>query len=96
MVGETIQQILSQARMQDFCIQVGRTIIHGSDSVKSPQEEISLQFKPEELVDYMSSAHDWIHIREVDMQYSRWAPLECLDTALLSTDMETIGVSILF
>lgn len=62
MVGETIQQILSQARMQDFCIQVGRTIIHGSDSVKSPQEEISLQFKPEELVDYMSSAHDWIDL----------------------------------
>nr|XP_020136565.1 nucleoside diphosphate kinase B isoform X2 [Microcebus murinus] len=45
----------------DFCIQVGRNIIHGSDSVKSAEKEISLWFKPEELVDYKSCAHDWIY-----------------------------------
>uniref|UniRef100_A0A671EEX7 Nucleoside diphosphate kinase n=1 Tax=Rhinolophus ferrumequinum TaxID=59479 RepID=A0A671EEX7_RHIFE len=45
----------------DFCIQVGRNIIHGSDSVKSAEREISLWFKPEELVDYKSCAFDWIY-----------------------------------
>ncbi|KAK7813277.1 hypothetical protein U0070_005182 [Myodes glareolus] len=36
----------------DFCVQVGRNIIHGSDSVQSAEKEISLWFKPEELIDY--------------------------------------------
>uniref|UniRef100_A0A452QIL5 Nucleoside diphosphate kinase n=2 Tax=Ursidae TaxID=9632 RepID=A0A452QIL5_URSAM len=45
----------------DFCIQVGRNIIHGSDSVKSAEKEISLWFKPEELVHYKSCAFDWIY-----------------------------------
>ena len=34
----------------DFCIDVGRNVIHGSDSVESANKEIALWFKPEELV----------------------------------------------
>ncbi|NXN09902.1 NDK kinase, partial [Indicator maculatus] len=45
----------------DFCIQVGRNIIHGSDSVESAETEINLWFTPEELVDYRSCAHEWIY-----------------------------------
>uniref|UniRef100_A0A8C4WFG7 Nucleoside diphosphate kinase n=2 Tax=Gopherus evgoodei TaxID=1825980 RepID=A0A8C4WFG7_9SAUR len=45
----------------DFCIQVGRNIIHGSDSVESAQKEIQLWFQPAELVDFKSCAHDWIY-----------------------------------
>uniref|UniRef100_A0ACB8EKK3 Uncharacterized protein n=1 Tax=Sphaerodactylus townsendi TaxID=933632 RepID=A0ACB8EKK3_9SAUR len=45
----------------DFCIQVGRNIIHGSDSVESAQKEINLWFKPAELVSFKSCAHDWIY-----------------------------------
>uniref|UniRef100_A0A9J8ATD9 Nucleoside diphosphate kinase n=3 Tax=cellular organisms TaxID=131567 RepID=A0A9J8ATD9_CYPCA len=45
----------------DFCIEVGRNIIHGSDSVDSANKEISLWFKPEELVSYKSCAQDWIY-----------------------------------
>ncbi|KAG6936982.1 nucleoside diphosphate kinase, partial [Chelydra serpentina] len=45
----------------DFCIQVGRNIIHGSDSVESAQKEIKLWFQPPELVDFKSCAHDWIY-----------------------------------
>lgn len=45
----------------DFCIQVGRNIIHGSDSVKSAEKEISLWFQPEELVEYKSCAQNWIY-----------------------------------
>uniref|UniRef100_A0A803VR42 Nucleoside diphosphate kinase n=1 Tax=Ficedula albicollis TaxID=59894 RepID=A0A803VR42_FICAL len=45
----------------DFCIQVGRNIIHGSDSVESAQKEINLWFKPNELIDFKPCAHDWIY-----------------------------------
>ena len=33
----------------DYCIDVGRNIIHGSDSVESANHEINLWFKAEEL-----------------------------------------------
>ncbi|KAK2836114.1 hypothetical protein Q7C36_013983 [Tachysurus vachellii] len=45
----------------DFCIEVGRNIIHGSDSVESANKEIALWFKPEELVSFKSCAYDWIY-----------------------------------
>eukprot|EP00069_Balaena_mysticetus_P010564 bmy_20773T0 len=45
----------------DFCIQVGRNIIHGSDSVESAEKEIGLWFHPEELVNYKSCAQNWIY-----------------------------------
>ncbi|CAH2308021.1 nucleoside diphosphate kinase [Pelobates cultripes] len=45
----------------DFCIQVGRNIIHGSDSVESAKKEIALWFTPEELCDYKSCANDWVY-----------------------------------
>ncbi|XP_041072510.1 nucleoside diphosphate kinase [Carcharodon carcharias] len=45
----------------DFCIQVGRNIIHGSDSVASAQKEVNLWFKPEEVVEYQNCAQDWIY-----------------------------------
>ncbi|XP_069840669.1 nucleoside diphosphate kinase A1 [Dendropsophus ebraccatus] len=44
----------------DFCIQVGRNIIHGSDSVESAKKEIALWFKPEELTNYTSCAYQWV------------------------------------
>jgi len=34
----------------DFCIDVGRNIIHGSDSVEAANHEIGLWFTPQELV----------------------------------------------
>ena len=36
----------------DFCIDVGRNIAHGSDSVESAKREIALWFKPEEVLSY--------------------------------------------
>ncbi|KAM9305982.1 nucleoside diphosphate kinase A [Gastrophryne carolinensis] len=45
----------------DFCIQVGRNIIHGSDSVESAKKEIALWFKDEELVDFQSCANSWVY-----------------------------------
>ncbi|KAM6897191.1 NME/NM23 nucleoside diphosphate kinase 2a [Xenentodon cancila] len=45
----------------DFCIDVSKNIIHGSDSVESANKEISLWFQPEELVSYTSCAFSWLY-----------------------------------
>jgi len=45
----------------DFCIDVGRNIIHGSDSIENAQKEINLWFKPEELFDYERSIDCWVY-----------------------------------
>merc|ERR1739842_143908 len=45
----------------DFCIQVGRNICHGSDSVDSAEKEIKLWFKPEEISSYTSCASSWVY-----------------------------------
>uniref|UniRef100_A0AC35G9G8 Nucleoside diphosphate kinase n=1 Tax=Panagrolaimus sp. PS1159 TaxID=55785 RepID=A0AC35G9G8_9BILA len=45
----------------DFCIQTGRNICHGSDSVESANREISHWFKPDEISDYKHNAHPLIY-----------------------------------
>ena len=45
----------------DYCIQVGRNICHGSDSVESAQKEISLWFKDDEISNYTSCASGWVY-----------------------------------
>lgn len=45
----------------DFCIDVGRNIIHGSDSIESANKEINLWFKSEELFEYERSSDCWIY-----------------------------------
>jgi len=45
----------------DFGMVVGMNLIHGSDSVESAKREISIFFKPEELVSYKRSADEWIY-----------------------------------
>jgi len=45
----------------DYCIQVGRNIIHGSDSVESAKHEINLWFKPEELVAWKQVEDPWLY-----------------------------------
>ncbi len=45
----------------DFCIEVGRNICHGSDSVENAEREIGLWFEEGELLDWKSHSHDWIY-----------------------------------
>lgn len=46
----------------DFCIQIGRNIIHGSDSVESAEKEIALWFsKKEELVNWTPAAYKYVY-----------------------------------
>merc|ERR1712051_670798 len=45
----------------DYCIQVGRNICHGSDSVESANKEINLWFKGDELTAWTPAAIDWVY-----------------------------------
>ena len=45
----------------DFCIQVGRNICHGSDSVESAKKEIALWFNDDELARYNPVASEWVY-----------------------------------
>lgn len=44
----------------DFCIDVGRNIIHGSDAVESAKKEIQLWF-PEGLVEFSPHMKPWVY-----------------------------------
>jgi nucleoside-diphosphate kinase len=44
----------------DFCIDVGRNICHGSDSVENAEKEIALWF-PEGVCDWTSHSQSWIY-----------------------------------
>jgi len=45
----------------DFCVQTGRNICHGSDSVESANREIAHWFKPAEVIDYSLATQSWIY-----------------------------------
>jgi len=44
----------------DFCIEVGRNICHGSDSVESAEKEIALWF-PEGICEWNASNSAWVY-----------------------------------
>lgn len=44
-----------------YGIDIGRNVIHGSDSPASAQREISLFFKEDELVEYSRDVDRWIY-----------------------------------
>lgn len=43
-----------------YGIDIGRNVVHGSDSVESAQREIGLFFSPGELVAYTRSIEGWV------------------------------------
>lgn len=45
----------------DLCLQMGRNVCHGSDSVESANQEIALWFKDEDLITYESAQKAWIY-----------------------------------
>lgn len=45
----------------DYGIDVGRNIVHGSDSVEAAQREIALWFKAEELASYEPTTCAWVY-----------------------------------
>jgi nucleoside-diphosphate kinase len=62
MMGETNPQASLPGSIRgDFCIDLGRNIIHGSDSVESAAKEIALWFKPEELVAWKPAISGFVY-----------------------------------
>uniref|UniRef100_A0A7S1URR0 Nucleoside diphosphate kinase n=1 Tax=Grammatophora oceanica TaxID=210454 RepID=A0A7S1URR0_9STRA len=45
----------------DFCIEVGRNICHGSDSVENAERELGLWFEEGELLDWESHSKEWVY-----------------------------------
>jgi len=45
----------------DYGVDIGRNIIHGSDSPESAEREIALWFKPEELTEWTPTISTWIY-----------------------------------
>ncbi len=44
----------------DFGMEVGRNLVHGSDSVTSAERELDLFFSPDELIDWGRDTDRWI------------------------------------
>ena len=44
----------------DLALDIGRNLVHGSDSVESAGREVALFFSSEEILDYSRSADPWI------------------------------------
>lgn len=44
----------------DFAVEIGRNLVHGSDGLESAAREVSLFFKPEELVNWKRETDLWI------------------------------------
>jgi len=62
MLGETNPRDSKPGTIRgDYCIQVGRNIIHGSDSVEAANHEIGLWFTGADLCDYTQAADAWIN-----------------------------------
>jgi nucleoside-diphosphate kinase len=45
----------------DFCIDVGRNVCHGSDSVESAKKEVALWFTDKDLCNYEAVAKPWVY-----------------------------------
>lgn len=62
MLGETNPKDSAPGTIRgDYCIQVGRNIIHGSDSLESARKEISLWFGEKEVIDWTPACENWIY-----------------------------------
>jgi len=45
----------------DYCLEVGRNICHGSDSIDNANKEIGLWFSPDEILEWDSHSFEWIY-----------------------------------
>ena len=60
-IGATAPQESAAGTIRgDLAVDVGRNLIHGSDSSGTAQREISLFFSPQEIMDYERDVEPWI------------------------------------
>jgi nucleoside-diphosphate kinase len=61
MLGATLPSDSAMGTIRgDYCLDVGRNVVHGSDSVDSAQKEIALWF-PEGVAAYESCQKAWVY-----------------------------------
>uniref|UniRef100_A0A1W7RA50 Nucleoside diphosphate kinase n=1 Tax=Hadrurus spadix TaxID=141984 RepID=A0A1W7RA50_9SCOR len=61
-IGETNPMLSKPGTIRgDLCVQVGRNIIHGSDSIESANKEIGLWFSNKELTKWQPALDSWIY-----------------------------------
>ena len=62
MMGRTNPQDADPGTIRgDYALDMGRNVIHGSDSPESAEREIGIFFRPDELVGYERSIDAWVY-----------------------------------
>lgn len=62
LIGKTDPKEASPGTIRgDFGIDVGRNLVHGSDSLASAEREISLFFTTDEIIKYKRTDEDWLY-----------------------------------
>ena len=63
MLGETnpVDSLPGTYIRGDYCIDIGRNICHGSDSVETAKKDIALWFKEGELNNYCCANNSWVY-----------------------------------
>jgi len=62
MIGATNPLVSAPGTIRgDFAVDMGRNVIHGSDSVPSAQREIALWFSPDEIAEYEKCDGTWLY-----------------------------------
>ena len=60
-MGETNPAAASPGTIRgDFGVDIGRNLVHGSDSPESAEREVDLFFSPGEILEYSRSTDEWI------------------------------------
>ena len=60
-MGETSSAVAAPGTIRgDLALDIGRNLVHGSDSLGSAQREVGLFFSAEEILDYTRSTDPWI------------------------------------
>ena len=58
----------------DFCIDVGRNLIHASDSSEAAQKEVAMWFTNEEICQWRPCSLEWIYEDEVVAEETQKTP----------------------
>ena len=75
MLGETNPRDSKPGTIRgDFCIDVGRNLIHASDSSEAAQKEVAMWFTNEEICQWRPCSLEWIYEDEVVAEETQKTP----------------------
>jgi len=60
-MGETDPAMAAPGTVRgDLALEIGRNMVHGSDSAENAEREISLFFRPQDVLSYKRQVERWI------------------------------------